>query len=124
VFVLADEFVVFGAGFVGDGSGHLVLHVFVPGCREADGLGVDGGEAGAGDTVEALVPPVVGGDMEAGDRRCGVHHLAYLFIEGHVANEVIYTLVDGEVRVKVRGDGVGIRILLPVAGIVEQEDGE
>ena len=63
----ADEFVVLGAGFIGDGGGDAEDEVLVPRGGEADGFGENGGASGAGDAVEALVPPVVGRHVEARD---------------------------------------------------------
>jgi len=94
-FSFTDEFVVFGAGFVGDGGCHAVLHVLIPSRGEADRLWEYSCRPGAGHAVEALVPPVVFGDTEPGDGRGGVHHLANLFFESHAANEVVHPLVEG-----------------------------
>src|SRR5271170_2548622 len=71
----ADEFVVLGAGFIGDGGGYAEDKVAVPSGGESDGLGKHRGATGAGDAVEALVPPVVGGDIETRDGGRIVHEL-------------------------------------------------
>ncbi len=64
---LADEFVVLGASLVADHRGDAANKRFIPGGPEPDGLGKDRGDAGPGDPVQGLVPPVAGGDAEAGD---------------------------------------------------------
>src|SRR5579862_6347324 len=48
--------VVLGARFGGDDVAHGVDHLRVPGRGHADGLWKDRGVAGAGDSVEGLVP--------------------------------------------------------------------
>jgi len=80
--VVGDGVVKFGAGFGGNGVGYAVEEVGVPSSSEADGLRENGGGAGTGDAVEAFVPPVVGGDVEAGDGGGDVLHLGDFFVEG------------------------------------------
>ena len=70
--------------------------VAVPGGGEADGLWEDRGNSGASDSMEALVPPVVGGDIEARDGGGDVLHLGDFFFEGEAGDEVVDALVDGE----------------------------
>lgn len=69
--------------------------VGVPSGGEADGLGENGGGTRARHTVEALVPPVVGGDTEARDGGSNILHLGDLFVEGKAGDEVVDALVDG-----------------------------
>ena len=97
----ADELVILGARLVGDGGGHAEDQVGVPGGGQADGFREYRGAAGAGDAVQALVPPVVGGDAEAVDGRGIVHELRDLFLERHAGDQVGGTAVDG-------GGGVSI----------------
>ena len=99
--VVADGLVVLGAGFGGDDGGDLVDEGRVPGGGHADGLREHGGVAGAGDAVEAFVPPVVGGDVEARDGGSGVDELRDLFVEGHAGDEVVDALLGGERGVEV-----------------------
>ena len=73
--VVAVGFVVLGAGFDGDDFADLAEKGTVEGSGVADGLREERRVAGAGDAVEALVPPVVGGDVEAGDAGGGVDEL-------------------------------------------------
>jgi len=104
--VVENGVVIFGTGFGGDDVGNAVDEVAVPGSGETDGLGKDGGDAGAGDAVEALVPPVVGGDVEARDGGGHVLHLGDLFFKGETRDEVVDTLIDGERRVEVGRSGL------------------
>ena len=67
--VVAEGFAVFGAGLGGDGGGDAAEQGRVPGGGHADGLREHGGVAGAGDAVEAFVPPVVGGGRRDAGRR-------------------------------------------------------
>src|ERR1700756_2557892 len=57
--VVADGFVVLGAGLGPDDGGDLVDERRVPSGGHADGLGEESGVSRAGDTVEALTPIVV-----------------------------------------------------------------
>src|SRR5271169_109252 len=52
--VVGDGVIVFGAGFGGNDIGDGTEKTSVPGGGEADGLGENGGSAGAGDAVETL----------------------------------------------------------------------
>ena len=94
--VVEDGVVVFGAGLGGDNVGDAMKEVAVPGGGEADGLWEDRGNSGASDSMEALVPPVVGGDIEARDGGGDVLHLGDFFFEGEAGDQVVDALVDGE----------------------------
>ena len=83
----------------------------VPGGGDADGLREHGGEAGARDAVEAFVPPVVGGDVEARDGRGAIDELGDFFFEGQTVDKVVDALVDGE-RGIAEGHGCGVLDLL------------
>ena len=96
VIVVGDGVVVLGASFSGDDFADGVDERRVPGGGVADGLREHGGVAGARDAVEAFVPPVVGGDVEARDGRGAVDELGDFFFEGQAADEVVDALVDGE----------------------------
>ncbi len=93
---MAEGLIVFGAGLGGDSGGDLPEEGGIPGGGHADGLREHRGVAGAGDAVEAFVPPVVGGDAEAWDGGCGVDELRGLFFEGHAGDEVFGALLGGE----------------------------
>ena len=64
-----------GARLVGDRDRDLVQPLGVPHRRQADRLREHRRDAGARDAVQPLVPPVVGGDAQALDRRRLVQHL-------------------------------------------------
>ena len=99
--------IIFGAGFGGDDIGDAVEEIGVPSGGEADGLGENGGDAGAGYTVEALVPPVVAGDLQARDGLGDVLHLRDFFFEGEPGDEIVNALIDGERGVEVGRRGLG-----------------
>ena len=74
----------------------------VPGGGHADGLGEHGGITGAGDAMQAFVPPIVLRDAEAGNGCGAVHHFRDFFLEGHAADEVGGALLGGKRRVEIR----------------------
>ena len=84
------------------------------------------GDAGARDAVQALVPPVVGGNVEARNGRGRVLHLGDFFIESETRDEIVDALIDGERGIEVRsgdlGRGVGWRKRENCEG--EKEKGE
>ena len=82
VIVVGDGVVVLGARFSGDDFADGVDERSVPCGGVADGLRKHRGEAGARDAVEAFVPPVVGGNVEARDGRGAVDELGDFFFEG------------------------------------------
>src|SRR5262249_2443617 len=92
VLAVSEEFVVFSASLGRDDVGDLVDEVFVPGGGETDSLWEDGGVAGARDAVQGLVPPVVGRDTEAIDRRRDVLHLGDFLFQGHSRDQVVDAL--------------------------------
>ena len=69
--VVLHSIVVLRAGFGGDDFADVLDQWRVPGGGHADRLGEHGRDAGAGDAVEAFVPPVVGGDAEPRNCRRG-----------------------------------------------------
>jgi len=99
--VVGDGVVVFGARFGGDDVGDGVDQIGVPRGAEANGLGEDGGVAGAGDAVESFVPPVVHGNLQTRDGGSDVLHLGDFFLEGHARDEIVDALLDGVGRVKI-----------------------
>ena len=101
VAVLALELVVLGARLVADGGGHFMHQRHVEGGRQADRLREHGGLAGAGHTVQALVPPVVRSHAQARDGRRGVLHLRGLFLQRHVRDEVGGTIVEAAAEVAI-----------------------
>ena len=71
----------------------------VKGGAEADGLR-EFGYAVVDDAVESLAPPVVVGDVEAGDSASLVDELGGLLIEGHGLDEVCGALFGWEAGVE------------------------
>src|ERR1700679_403724 len=65
VVVVREGVVVLGAGLRRDDCADLLDERGVPRGGVADGLREHGGEAGAGDAVDAFVPPVIGGGVGA-----------------------------------------------------------
>ena len=77
-----------------------VLHaVGIPHGRHADRLREHGGDAGAGDAVQPLVPPIVGGHAEAGDRGGGMAGLPGLLLQRHRRDQRLGSSVEVERRV-------------------------
>jgi len=108
--VVGHGVIVFAARFSGDNVGDTMKEVGIPGGREADGLRENSGGASTGDPVKAFVPPVVGGDLEARDRRGHVLHLGDFFLGGEAREEISDTLFDGERGIEVgRIGGLGER---------------
>jgi len=91
----------FGASLGGDDVGDAMEEARVPSGGEADGLGENGGDAGARDTVETFVPPVVGGDLQARNGGGDVLHLGDFFVEGHAGDEVVDAGVERERGVEI-----------------------
>ena len=107
-------FVVLGTRLVGDGGGDLAHQRLVEGGGHADRLREDRRRAGSRDTVEALVPPVVGGDAEPLDGRGGVHELRDLLLHRHSGDQVCRTLLEAEAEIQVRGLAAGGLSLLRI----------
>jgi hypothetical protein len=103
VVALALRLVVLGAGFGGDDVAHGVDDRGVPGGGHADGLGKDGGVAGAGDAMQGFVPGLVVGNAEAGNGSGPIFKLTGFFVQGHSANQVVGALCRGKVGVEIRG---------------------
>jgi hypothetical protein len=101
--VVGNGVVIFGAYFGGDDIGDRVDEVGVPGGREADGLGENGGNARTGNAVESFIPPIVGGDLEARNGGRYVLHLGNFFFDGHARNEIGNALINGERGIEVDG---------------------
>jgi len=108
VVALADGGVMLGAGLVGDGDGGTVDQIEVEGGGHPDRLRENGGNPRASHAVQALVPPVVGGDAQPLDGRSAMHHLRHFFVERHTGNQVRRALGGraGHIQVKRLG---GIR---------------
>lgn len=71
------------------------------------GGGLDGAVEGdapavAGDAVQRLRPPLVGGDVEAGDGGGGVHQLLDLLVEREAGDDVVRPGGDGQAGVAER----------------------
>ena len=105
---LAHELVVLGPGLVRDDAGHLVHERLVEGGGEADRLREDGGDAGPGHPVEALVPPLVGGHAQARDRRRLVRELGDLLLDAHPRHEVAGPGLEVEVGIQVGRRRLGL----------------
>jgi len=87
--------VVLGPRLIRRRHGHTMHEVGVPRGGHADGLGEDGGDAGAPDAMEALVPPVVFGDAEPLDGCGAVYHLGDLFFQRHASHEIARASLEG-----------------------------
>ena len=61
---------------------HIVEH-----SSHADGLGEAGCRTGTGNTMQRLIPPVVGGDAQTGNGRGIIAQLADFFFNGHLRNQ-------------------------------------
>src|ERR1700683_2208559 len=106
---LALRLVIFGTRFGGNGIGHLMDEAGVPRGRQSDGLRKNRCIAGARDSMQTFVPPVIRRDMQARDGGRVVLHLRDFFLERHASDEVVYALSYGESRVQV-GIGGGGRL--------------
>jgi hypothetical protein len=93
---------VLGAGFIGDSLGYPMDELGIPCRRQADCLGKYGGQAGAGDAVEALVPPIVPGDIQSFNGRGIVDHLRDFFFQGHPGDQVIKPLLERQAGIFIR----------------------
>ena len=87
VVVLAESLGVLGAGLGGDLRCGFMQQRGVPCGSQTDSLREYGGVSGAGDAVQAFVPPVVLGDVEPRDRDRVILHLRDFFFERHLADE-------------------------------------
>ena len=85
--VLGGEGVVLGPALGGGCVSQLFQKLLVKHGRQADGLGKAGGGARPGHAVKGLVPPVVGGDPQAGNRRRAIAQLAGLFLQAHLRHQ-------------------------------------
>ena len=70
--------------------------------RETDGLREHGGLSGARDSVQRLIPPVVGGNSKPGDLGRGILHLQDLFFESHAGDQVRGAPLRWEIRIGFR----------------------
>src|SRR5690606_23526588 len=73
--------VVVGAGLIRDRGGDSKYEVFVKRSAETDCLGKDRSNAGTTNTMKCLVPPIVCGNIQSGNRRTAMHHLEGLFLQ-------------------------------------------
>lgn len=84
----------------------MVPEDFVEGCSSENDLreascGFNGAiesnaEAGVGDTVQGLAPPLVTGDTESGNSGCSVNELRKLLVDGESRDDVSGSVSDGE----------------------------
>ena len=88
---LPDRFMVLGAGFLRDHCCHPVHEIDTPGCGQANSLRKDRRNPGSRYAVQALVPPVMLGDVQSLDGRSIVHHLRDLLLQRHPGNQVLQT---------------------------------
>src|SRR5438270_10394754 len=96
-----DGVVVFGTGFGRDDIGDAIDEVGVPGCGEADGLRENGGDSRARDAVQALVPPVIGGNSKARVGASNVMELGGLFLQRNAGIQIIGARFNGNAGVRV-----------------------
>jgi len=57
--------------------------------------------------MKAFVPPVVGGNIEVGNRRSHVLHLSDFFFQREAGDEVVDALIDRERGIEVWGRRLG-----------------
>ncbi len=93
--------VIFGPRLRGDDIAHAVDDRGVPGGAHADGLRKHGGIACAGDTVQRLVPRLVVGNAEPGNRGGPVFKLCGLLIQGHAPDQIVSAFGRGELGVEI-----------------------
>ena len=74
----------------GDRLVHLCDQIGVEGGRQGDRLREDGGDAGTRHAVQALAPPVVGGDAQPRDGRRLVHQERHLLLRPQGGDQVSY----------------------------------
>ena len=74
----------------GDRLVHLCDQLRVEGGRQGDRLREDGGDAGTRHAVQALAPPVVGGDVQPRDGRRLVHQESHLLLRPQGGDQVSY----------------------------------
>jgi hypothetical protein len=98
---LPHELVVLRASLVPDHDGHFVHERRVEGRRETDRLREDRSDARARDTVQRLVPPLVGRHVEPRDRGGLVRELRDLLGDGHARDEIARPPLEGELEVLV-----------------------
>ena len=85
----ADELMMLGARFIGDGGGNAEEQVRIPGGSQADGFREHGGAAGARHAVQAFAPPVVLRNAQAIDGRGIVHELRDLLLERQPPEQIV-----------------------------------
>ncbi len=103
---------VLGARFRGDGVGNLMESARVPHRRHPDRLRKRSGQTGAGYAVQALVPIIVCGHPETGNRGRVIQHLSELLPQRHPPDEIINALIERLRRVLVTGSSLNVRDLL------------
>ena len=99
VVAVGDGIGVFGSRFGGDGVSHGMHQAGIPGCGQANGLGKDGGIAGACHAMQPLVPPGVFGDAQPRNGRRGHGHLGDFLFRRQAPDQVGDALLDGQRRV-------------------------
>ncbi len=87
--------VVLGAPLVGDNSRHFPQEFGIKGGSQTDRLRKDGSSPGAGNAVQALVPPVVLRNPQPLDAGAFVKELPRLFLERETGDQVVGTFFRG-----------------------------
>jgi len=100
---MLDGVVIFGPRFRGNHIGDTMDQICIPSGCEADGLGKDGCIPRPRHAVQALVPPVVRRNAEAGNCWRHVLHLRDLLFQGHARNQIVHALLQGKARVEICG---------------------
>jgi hypothetical protein len=89
-FPLAQKVVMLGARLIANRLRDAMVMADIPGCRKANGLGKDRGLAGAGDAVQAFVPPVISRHPKPRNRWSIKHHLRHLFRQRQTRDQVVH----------------------------------
>ena len=109
-YVLAYGVVVLRARLVGDEGESLLETLRVKGGRHSYRLRVHCRQAGPRDSVQSLVPPVIGRYAETFYRLGTVHHHSDLLLQGEPREQVFDTLFPWKFRVEIgKHLGVGAR---------------
>ena len=91
------------AAFGGDDFGHLAEALGAKSRSHADGLRKHGRGTGSGDAVEGFIPPDVGRNVQAGDRRIATGELAEFLLDGHCVEERLSALFKGLAGIEPEG---------------------
>ena len=104
-----------GARLIGDGGGHFLDDGGVPGRAHGNADGI-GGRSGGADAVQGLVPDGESGQVEPGDGGHGVAHLAGLFVQGQIGDQVDRALLHGVVAALIPPDRGGLLFVVRGGG--------